>query len=87
MNPAATALLVLALLMPMPESSTPRVQRDVTWVSLDETMFEHLRLRQSPAGFQADGLIVRLAGDTGARFEYQVQGDAAWRLRTVRISG
>lgn len=87
MNAAPAALLTLCLLLPMAERTTPDdVRRDVTWISLDETMFEHLRLHQSASGFQADGLIVRRAGDRAARFRYHIEGDDAWRLRGVRVS-
>ena len=87
MNPAPALLLTLALLMPMPERYAPRAQRDVTWISLDETRFEHLRLRQAGAGIEADGLMVRHGDGTAGRFRYRIEGDGAWRLRKVLVSG
>lgn len=87
MSSSPAAPLTPAPLVPVPERSAPGAPRDVAWISLDETMFEHLRLRQADDGFEADGLIVRRGGDSPARFRYRIGGDDAWRLRSVVVAG
>lgn len=60
--------------------------RDVMWISLDERMFEHLRLESGPEGFAADGLVIRRQEGAFARFHYRIEGDARWRARRAEVS-
>lgn len=62
------------------------MRRDVLWISLDESVFEHLRLEQDAEGFVADGLIVRRRDEASHRICYRIEGDWLWRIRTVSVS-
>lgn len=79
-------LLTLALMTMSALTADPEARHDVMWVSLDERMFEHLRLEEGPAGFVADGVVIRLGEGSSHRIRYRIEGDAAWRIRRVALS-
>lgn len=86
--PGATVLLVLGIGSTGPDGgaqATGSPRNDVTWISLDESSFEHLRLAEDSAGFRADGLIVRAGSRPADRIRYRISGDALWRTRELVI--
>ena len=61
-------------------------ERDLLWEPLGDPGIEHLRVRFSPEGLFADGLVVRqLAGRTPLRLWYQIQCDEATRVRSTQV--
>jgi hypothetical protein len=58
---------------------------EALWRSPDGARFEHVRLRESGQGFEADGLVIRSGADEDVRVRYRITGDASWRTRTVRV--
>ncbi len=65
-------------------TSTP-MNREVMWVSLDERVFEHLRLAGDNQGIQADGLIIHLDAKESCRLRYTIRCDSLWQVRIVKI--
>ena len=61
-------------------------QRDVMWASLDERVFEHVRVVESTDEVRADGLIIRDDPDGSARLRYRISCDSGWRVKKVEIS-
>jgi hypothetical protein len=61
------------------------VAQQVLWEHLTAVGFEHLHLAQTRSRIRADGLIIRLEKRTPFRAWYQVQCDAQWRAREVRL--
>jgi len=59
--------------------------RDALWTPWDAPGLEHLRLEVGAAAISADGAIIALLESEIFRVGYQIIGDAAWRVREVRI--
>lgn len=62
------------------------MEREVMWLSLDEKIYEHLRLSQTKDGVVADGLGLRLNESGSLRLRYRIQCDNAWQVRSVVIT-
>lgn len=62
------------------------MEREVMWVSVDEKIFEHLRLSISPEiGIKADGWIVHL-NEKSYRIQYKLECDSAWIVRRMEFT-
>ena len=57
--------------------------RTYVWEPAADKGIEHLVLRLGPGGFEAEGLVVRLAASGPVRLRYRLSGDAHWRTRRV----
>ncbi|HEU4387801.1 MAG TPA: putative glycolipid-binding domain-containing protein [Blastocatellia bacterium] len=60
--------------------------REVMWASLDERVFEHVRLIETMDGVQADGLIIHRDQEGSVRLRYRVRCDTSWRVNKVQVT-
>lgn len=63
-----------------------RPARNVYWRPSDEPGLEHLRLTVASGGARALGLILRKVADAHLRCRYELETDAAWRVRRLEVS-
>lgn len=59
------------------------LDRTVFWTPVEGPGLEHLRLRSSGDGFEADGTVLGIDGTTPFRLHYRIATDSAWRTRRV----
>lgn len=61
------------------------LDRTVFWTPVEGPGLEHLRLRSSGDGFEADGMVLGIDGTTPFRLHYRIATDGAWRTRRVLL--
>jgi hypothetical protein len=61
------------------------MQREVMWAPREGPGLEHLRLTLRDGMAGADGVIIGLNDDQAFRVHYEIQCDAAWCVREVRV--
>ena len=61
------------------------LNREVMWVSLDERVFEHLRLVSDHDGILAEGLIIHLDTKESFRLRYRIHCDLQWQVRSLKL--
>lgn len=64
----------------------PEEARDIYWIPWEEPGCEHLRLRPTPEGARALGMILRLREDRHYHCRYELETDAAWRVRRLNFA-
>jgi hypothetical protein len=61
------------------------MNRKVMWVSLDNKVFEHVKLMSKEDSLLADGIIIHLDIERSSRHQYNILCDSQWQVQKVEL--